>query len=156
MSLNTQNIGDSIAIIKDNKKYKNTIFSVCEDKEKELKNTFDNFEIKEGVFQVIPNVNNDRQTIFLAGTSGSGKSYWISKYCIEYHKLYSKNPIYFISEQLLLEDKAFEGQKYISQINIDDDILEDPLNYRDFEDCLVIFDDTDALTGIKRKYRCFT
>ena len=49
------------------------------------------------MFQHIPNKNTERDIIYVAGMSGSGKSYYIKKYAEEYHAQFPKNEIYLFS-----------------------------------------------------------
>lgn len=151
MALNISGVGRDIAIIKNNKKYKKTIFSVSEEVEDNaLNKSFQNFKIDEGVFQYIIDKDRDRDTIFICGSAGSGKSYWAGEYCKEYTKTYPDYPIYLISEGQ--QDPALDGLKNLKRIRIDEGLLEDPIEYTEFSNCLVIFDDTDAMTGKLGKY----
>lgn len=151
MALNISGIGRDIAIIKNNKKYKKTIFSVSEEiEENKLNKSFQNFNIEEGCFQYIIDKDRDRDTIFICGSAGSGKSYWAGEYCKEYVKVYPDYPIYLISEGQ--HDPALDGLKNLKRIRIDEGLLEEPIEYTEFNNCLVIFDDTDAMTGKLGKY----
>ena len=146
MSINTSKIGIPVAIIKGNKKYAKTLFSVSKDEEI---NGFNKLEIDGGTFQVIPNFNAERSTVFIAGTSGSGKSYWASEYIKEYLKIYPDNPVYLITEAIDA-DPAFKDLK-LKKVNLEG-ILDDPIDWNEFESCLVCFDDVDSLTGKMYKY----
>jgi hypothetical protein len=151
MALNISGIGRDIAIIKNNKKYKKTIFSVSEEVEdNQLNKSFESFEIKDGTFQYIPDKERDRDTIFICGSAGSGKSYWAGEYCKEYTRIYPNNPIYLISEGLM--DPALDDLKNLKRVKIDDGLLEEPIEYTEFQNCLAIFDDVDAMTGKLGKY----
>lgn len=94
-------------------------------------------------FQVIPNVNTEREIIFVSGASGSGKSYFTKKYIEEYRKLFSKNKIYLIS---VLEENEFEklGVKKLNveKLSVADVNLKDIM--KDLADSLIIFDDSDS------------
>jgi hypothetical protein len=130
------------------KKYAKTLFSVSKDEEI---NGFSQYVLDDddSYFQVIPNFSKERSTVFVAGTAGSGKSYWCAEYLREYAKLYPDNPIYLITEAIDA-DPAFKGIK-LKKVNLEG-ILEDPIDYNEFENCCVLFDDTDALTGKLFKY----
>jgi hypothetical protein len=41
-------------------------------------------------FQHIPNLNTERNILYVCGQSGSGKSYYIKKYAEEYKKIFPK------------------------------------------------------------------
>ena len=147
MHLNIANNGRQLAIIKDNPKFKNIVFSVSEDDtlDSKLTPTFEEYQIKEGVFQYVPDKNRDRDTIFICGMAGSGKSYWTASYIKEYIKIYPKNDIYLMSE--CKEDKVLDDIKEIKRMKVDDSLIENPIDFNEFKDCCIVFDDTDALTG---------
>jgi len=149
MSLNVENIGRKIAIVNDNKALKNTTISVSETMDGIIK-PFDELSISSGCFQYIPDKNRDRDTIYICGAAGSGKSYWAGKYLIEYRKIFKDNPIYLFSEGT--EDKALDNIKGIKRIPLDDELLAEPIQWQDFENCCVVFDDIDALKGAIYKY----
>lgn len=153
MSLNLYKIGREIAVVKDNSKMKKSVFSVSNDDKydaDELIKPFNHFQLTSGTFQYIPDIERDRDTIFVAGTAGSGKSYWASQYIKEYHKIYPSNQIYLITGNNA-DDPAFENMKYVKKINLEG-ILDDPLPYEEFKDCLAVFDDIDACSGKLGKY----
>ena len=62
----------------------------------------------------------------------------------EYHKTFKSNPIYLISEND--EDPAFDSKDYIKRIEISD-LDSNPLDWKEFQDCLIIFDDIDSIKG---------
>jgi len=146
MSINTNKVGTPVAIIKGNKKLAKILFSVSKDEEI---NGFSQYELEEGQFQLIPDFKKERSTVFLAGTAGSGKSYWCAEYLREYSKLYPDNPIYLITEAKD-RDPAFENID-LKKVDLEG-ILDEPIEYDEFENCCVLFDDTDALTGKLFKY----
>lgn len=141
--------GQEIAIIKNNPKYKKTKFYVSDTEDNKIKG-FDNFHIDEGTFQYVTDEDKDRDTIYICGSAGSGKSYWTGKYCEEYYKNNKKNPIYLISEGSA--DPALDQLKNLQRVKVDDTLLEDPIEWTEFDNCLVIFDDIDAYTGKLKKY----
>ena len=150
MSLNVENIGRKIATITGSKKYKNTTISVSETTDDIVK-PFDEFKLDEGKFQYIPDKNRDRDTIFITGAAGSGKSYFAGKYLQEYRKVFKDAPIYIFSEGK--EDSALDNIKGTKRIPLDDDLLQNPIQWQDFEGpCCVVFDDIDALKGPMFKY----
>jgi len=146
MALNTSNIGKPLCIVKDNKKLSKTVFSVSSDDEK---GGFHSYDLVEGYFQVIPDVDIERTTMYIAGTSGSGKSFFTAEYVKQYHKYYPNNAVYLITEGE--DEPAFHGMNYIKKVNLEG-IEDDPLDYTEFEDTLVIFDDIDAMRGKLGKY----
>lgn len=146
------NEGKLIAKITDTdlKKYKNKKIFV-DDKVDDTIKTFDYLHLgdNEGKFQVVIDPKSDRDAIYVCGSAGSGKSYWACEYIKQYHKSLPKNDIYMISEAD--NDPLFDKLEYVKRINLEG-ILDDPLDYKEFSNCLVLFDDIDAMTGQLKKY----
>ena len=148
--MNTSNIGRVFARIKDNKELKKERYSVAHISEyPEDLRPIKQISVEEGILQYIPDKKRDRDTIFVCGSAGSGKSYWTASYIQEYHKTYPNNLVFMISEGE--EDPVLDELKFINRITLDG-ILEDPIPYTDFKECCVIFDDIDAITGKLGKY----
>ncbi len=61
----------------------------------------------------LPNTET-RDVIYCCGPSGSGKSYYIAKYCEKYHNLHKRNKVYLFSE--CTEDPIFDKKKYTNRI----------------------------------------
>lgn len=94
--------------------------------------------------QLIPN-GKVREVHMVVGPSGSGKSYWLSKYIKEYKKKHSKNPVYLISpksEDECLDKLNVHRVKLNAKNWLDEDTM---LELDDFEDSLVCFDDCEAI-----------
>lgn len=105
----------------------------------------DNFE-----FQQIPNHNNERDCIYVAGMSGSGKSYYIKEFTLQYIKRYPKQEITLFSFKK--EDKTLDAIKKINRIDIyDTEFINEDLEAPDFSDSLVIFDDIDCIPDKRLK-----
>jgi ABC-type dipeptide/oligopeptide/nickel transport system ATPase component len=52
---------------------------------------FEDLNLSEGFqFQIIPDMNKEREILYIAGSSGSGKSYFCKEYLKEYIKLHPK------------------------------------------------------------------
>lgn len=113
--------------------------------------------LKEGSFIPIPDKNN-RSCIYIAGQSGCGKSYWGARYAEEYHRLFPERPIYLISRKD--EDPEFDDLvdivedgfddtvkeiKYIKRIVINDEMVFEPISYKELANSLCIFDDIDTI-----------
>jgi hypothetical protein len=63
-------------------------------------NHLTDFKINDGILQPIPTLEDDQVDIgMVCGATGSGKSTYISKFAIEYMKLYPKNHIYLFSRK---------------------------------------------------------
>ena len=85
-----------ICEIKENKQYKKSNI-ICLDSDNEANYKFNHFEIKDGYLQLIPNTNTERQILYIAEASGSGKTYFTGQYLKEYKIVFHKNPIYMFS-----------------------------------------------------------
>jgi hypothetical protein len=149
MAINISGNGQEVAIIKNNTKYKKTKFYVSDEEDKKIQ-SFNNLHLEDGVFQYVTDEDKDRDTIYICGSAGSGKSYWTGEYCKEYAKRNKDHPIYLISEGSA--DPALDGLKNLQRVKVDESLLDDPIEWQEFENCLVIFDDIDAYTKGLKKY----
>lgn len=143
MSLNFSKDGYQIAIIKGGKENNQKLY--LSDKDNEKIKTFDKIQLKDGVFQQIPNNKRERDVGFVCGASGSGKSTYCKNYIIEYHKIYKDRPIYLFSH--LDEDKVLDELGIIKRVRLSNDLLNENLTSKDFENCLVLMDDVEIITN---------
>jgi len=113
------------------------------DNDELLYRNFNNLTLQgDAKFQPTPDTTRERDILYIAGPSGSGKSYFTKLYLMNYKKAYPNNPIYMFSK--LHEDKSLEGIELV-RVMIDNRLIEDPFDVSDFENCCVIMDDIDAL-----------
>jgi Cdc6-like AAA superfamily ATPase len=111
-------------------------------------------------FQLAPRPLNEqeRMTLFIAGESGAGKSYFIREYAKFYNKMFPKNEIFLIS--YLEQDETLDAFKKINRLKVCENVefLEN-INKLDikteFENTLVIFDDIDAITNKNAKSKIY-
>ena len=99
----------------------------------------------DSTFQAIPDPDpSKRQVWYVAGQSGSGKSYFARGIAENYKKLFPDRDIYLISK--LMEDETLDKMKVgkPKRINLET-LVSDPVDLEEFKDCLVIFDDWDTL-----------
>jgi len=152
---NFSNYGFPICkIVSDDKKINNKIISLSENNDDEYIKMFPELELKEkdGSFQLIPNKEADRSVLYFAGPAGVGKSYAIGAYLKEYVKAYKEAPIFLISEKE--SDKALDVINKIKRIKCDDNLIDEPLDLKDFIEmgrCCVIFDDIDSFAPKLKK-----
>lgn len=100
-------------------------------------------EVPDGIIEIVPKFEG-RECGYAAAPSGSGKSFWVSKYAQQYEKLFPENKIYLFSK--VDDDVSLEGIKNIMRIDLDYQLVDDPMNVEEeLSDCLVIFDDTDTI-----------
>jgi hypothetical protein len=105
-------------------------------------------QLKGGVIQKIPNdIISNGDMLIISGPRGSGKSWHLADYVIEYTKMFPKNPIYLIRSGN--EDKNLD--RYVTKvINLSDEKIKDQfvkseMVPSDFKNSLVIFDDIDMI-----------
>ena len=91
-----------------------------------------------------------RSIYYIAGASGSGKSYIAKHLSEQYQTLFKGRPVYLVSK--LKEDETLDGMKIKPmRLNIEK-ITEKPMkDLEPLRDSLVIFDDYDTLTGKEAK-----
>lgn len=96
-------------------------------------------------FSILPTMDkNKREIFYIAGASGSGKS-WLARGLAENYKQIwgDKREVYLISK--LKEDETLDNSKCkINRIDIET-FKTDPPTFEEFTDSLVIFDDYDTL-----------
>jgi hypothetical protein len=146
--LNTEKVGRPLCRVVGGELSKK-IISVSTDEKEETQREFSSIHLDDGVFSVIPDKTSERQIGYITGQSGSGKSTWVRKYCMEYRKIFPKNEIYLISS--LPEDESLDEIKP-KRICVDERWVSDPLSAEDFQDSLVISDDVDVISqkGIRK------
>ena len=105
----------------------------------------------DSTFNLIPNPDPEKRSVYyVAGASGSGKSYIARGLAEGYKKLFPDRQIYLISK--LTDDSTLDTMKIGKPLRIDVKTLID--NYpkiEEFQDCMVIFDDYDCFTGKEGK-----
>jgi hypothetical protein len=143
---NFSKVGEKIAIIDKSLKYKrqNKVYMNNKSSDDEFIKEFKSISIDDGEFILSPDKDIERQTLYCCGSAGSGKSYFVAQYVQEYHKTFKNNMIYLVSENE--EDPAFDKLDYVKRIIIED-LHENPLDWKEFQNCLIIFDDIDSIKG---------
>jgi hypothetical protein len=103
----------------------------------------------DGIFELLPSCDpKKREVWYIAGQSGSGKS-WVAKQLAHYyHKINPERGIYLVSK--LKEDATLDALKFLKRVNIQS-FVDDYPDLEEFKDCMVIFDDYDTLTGQDEK-----
>jgi len=152
--LNFERKGIALSLIKvdddfDNKKNQLIYFSNDEDDDT-IRHPYTeiNIDKKNEKLYYIPNVKTERTIVYVAGKSGSGKSYWSKDYINTYHILYPKNPVYVFS--YLKDDPTLDVMKFIKRIKIHDpDFIDSEFEIDDFKDSLTLFDDCDCIKDKK-------
>lgn len=95
---------------------------------------------------IIPFPKKQREIIYIAGPSGSGKSSYACNYIKQFHDEYPKNDIYIFTG--IKNDPAIKkliethNSDSFTTINIDNDLVNNPIKIDDFKDGdLILFDD---------------
>ena len=142
--------GKSIAKVSGGKYNNKVITYVDKDTDDdEIFRAFNQIELDDGKFEQFPNLDRERDVIYIAGPSGSGKSFYTKLYLRNYMKQYPKNGLYMISK--LTEDSSLDDVKELKRIKIDKTLITSPLDVEDFKDCLIIFDDIDCIKDKAQK-----
>jgi hypothetical protein len=102
-------------------------------------------------FQLLPPSDpNTRSVWYIAGASGSGKSYIARQLAEAYKKMFPKREIYLISK--LNEDSTLDTMKVGKPKRIKvQSLVDDYPTIEEFRDCMVIFDDYDTFQGAEAK-----
>ena len=112
------------------------------------KDLFNHIEVHDGTIQQIPSYQ-ERDCVYITGSSGCGKTTYLALYAKEYKKKFKNNEIVLFSPKE--EDPALKKLD-ILQIDINEDNFLDPdtaITPQDLEDSLVIFDDIEAIPETK-------
>ena len=96
-------------------------------------------------FSLLPNADKDKRDCwYIAGQSGSGKSYIAKMIAENYCKMYPDRKVYLISK--LDNDETIDSSK-CDIIRLDySDWDEDPPEINTIKNCMVIFDDVDTIS----------
>jgi hypothetical protein len=92
-----------------------------------------------------------REVGYIAGPSGSGKSFYCSRFVKLWMKGHRKGNVYLFStvpEDKALDEIDIDGRK-VRRIKINESLITEPLNSDLFAGCLVIFDDVDNIVDKK-------
>jgi hypothetical protein len=101
-------------------------------------------------FVILPSPDPEKREVFyIAGASGSGKSYIARGIAECYKKLFPDRECYLLSK--LGEDSTLDKLKFLKRLNIESFVEDYPTDLEEFRDCLIIFDDFDTFTGAYEK-----
>lgn len=152
--LNYEKRGVPIALVKNdnqlNHKDNQIIYFTDNPEEEKIKHPHESItaDEKNEKIQYIPNVKTERTVIYICGRSGCGKSYYSKEYIECYHMLYPKNEIYVFS--YLDKDPTLDSMNFIKRVKIfEEGFLDAEFEISDFENSLVLFDDTDCIKDKK-------
>jgi len=102
-------------------------------------------------FQLIPPSDPKTRSVwYIAGASGSGKSYIARQLAEAYKRMFPSREIYLISK--LNEDSTLDTMKIGKPKRIRvDTLVDDYQSIEEFKDCMLIFDDYDTFQGAEGK-----
>ena len=99
----------------------------------------------EGQFELLPTPDPKRREVwYIAGQSGSGKSFIAKSLASYYKKLFPEREVYLVSK--LEEDATLDALKFLKRLKIQS-FIDDYPDLDEFKNCMVIMDDYDTLTG---------
>ena len=150
--LNVESDGDCIAILKSDKKLGAKKYQPLICIGEGARNGFEELKLNKGEhFEITPNINKERDVLFVVGASGSGKSFFVSQYAKNFKKMHPKSSIYVFST--LDDDKdGIDKIGKIHRIKLDDEFVNgDMIDTVEFSNSLVIFDDVDNISSKKTK-----
>jgi len=148
--MNFEGIGPIIAEISNPQYKKNKPIHLAKDTEmNQIKDSFNKLILDDpkSKFELGINKDLERLIAYIAGASGSGKSFFASQIIKKYKKAYPKNEIYLFSS--VDKDSSLDSLK-INRINLEG-LLEEKLDINDFENSMIIMDDIDSISNKKIK-----
>lgn len=87
------------------------------------------------------NPEKDRKVFYIAGMSGSGKSTFASKLIDDYIKQYPRGRLWLFSNKDA--DPALDKHKKLVRIQLDESLVDEPLNLEELRNSLIIYDDVE-------------
>jgi len=101
----------------------------------------------EGIIRILPNFDTSERS-YTCGPSGSGKSYWISKYIEQWKRIFKREPIYIFSD--VDKDELLDKYNNVRRVRLTEELINNPLDAKEFpEGSLIIFDDIDSIINKK-------
>ena len=150
--MNVENVGHTVALIVDDSKPKSNQLLSVEPKKENVITFLKDLKLKDNQrFQHIPNINMERNILYITAPSGQGKSYYTKQYADQYRKIYPKREIYLFSS--LTDDSSIDKIKNLRRIKLSPEFLNEDFSAKDFSESLIIFDDTDCITDKRMKQK---
>lgn len=104
------------------------------------------------ILKPIPNIE-ERECVYVAGPSGSGKSTYVKEYASAYSKLFPDRPIFIFSK--VSNDPSLKDIKKLKHIDLDESLLEEPIEPPELAKSLCIFDDVSTISNKKIRTEIF-
>jgi hypothetical protein len=123
------------------------------EKIKNRKKTGNRFILNDGMLSPVPNIEKERDVLYVSGPSGAGKSTFLAEYLDNYVDMFPENNIYIFSA--VNHDPAFkhlERSGKMIRIVLDEEYLEDindgdGIEVTDLYNSAAVFDDIDVITN---------
>ncbi len=96
----------------------------------------------DGVINPLPHFKQTERT-FIAGPTGSGKSYYTKKYLTQLRKVFPDKKIFIFSD--VDEDPELDDIPGIIRVKLDKNMIDKPIRPAKLADSIVVFDDIDSI-----------
>lgn len=145
--------GTSVAIIKNRKDKNKRIIKILA--EKHLLKDCVGQKIKTlETISPLPNINKERGILYVCGASDCGKTTYSLKYIKNFLDIYKDHDFIVFTQSDDFESYEKFGIKP-KVIQIDDSLVENPINIMELKNSIVLFDDVDAIDGKKVRKAIF-
>lgn len=106
--------------------------------------------LKNNTFELIPDLNQSRDCIYISGNSGCGKTYFAKQFAKKYKQLYNNREVFLFCRK---DDDISLDDIKPTRILINDEFMEPDtkFNYKVFKNSLVIFDDIENIGNKEEK-----
>ena len=142
MSFNFEKIGTAIAKINGGIKNKEILYLAEPSDKDKVKNSYDEVKLDiDAKFQPLP-YKKIVEKGYISAPSGSGKSYFAGKWIKEFNKMFKDQEVYVFSP--IPEDKVLDDNNII-RVDMDTDLLNNPIMVEELENSLVVFDDCESI-----------
>jgi Cdc6-like AAA superfamily ATPase len=99
------------------------------------------------IIDLYKNDNEKANHIYIAGATGSGKTYYLSRYLKYATKAHPKKKIYVFSD--VEEDDLIDKYKQVIRIKLNDELIDTPIEPHELKNSICIFDDIDSISNKK-------
>jgi hypothetical protein len=101
------------------------------------------------ILQPIPSDRTGRSVFYVSAGSGSGKSYFMSRLAKQYNVQYPDQSIFLFS--FVEHDKNYDDIENLHKIPLTDEIMNADLDWDEFRNSLMLFDDYDSTPNKRLK-----
>lgn len=98
-------------------------------------------EFLDGKLMPLPRLDK-RESLYIAGPEGSGKSYYAAMYAKQFKKVFPKKDFIIFSRK---EDDEPLDELNPMRISLNEEIVDEPIELKEVADSLVLFDDIDRI-----------